>query len=88
MVPLFLVPALALLFFHVSTFGSTCAVPIIIIITTISPYKIISLMLYSEKKSVCSEIQTKPVSVLCGKNGEFVNVKSRGTLSNHWDINP
>ena len=27
MVPLFLVPALALLFFYVSTFRSTCAVP-------------------------------------------------------------
>ena len=36
MVPLCLVPALALLFFYVSTFRSMCAVPIIIIIIIIN----------------------------------------------------
>jgi hypothetical protein len=35
MVPLSLVPALALLLFYVSTFRSMCAVPIIIIIIII-----------------------------------------------------
>jgi hypothetical protein len=35
MVPLFLVPALALLFFYISTFRSVCAVPNIIIIIII-----------------------------------------------------
>ena len=35
MVPLSLVPALALLFFYVSTFRSTCAIPTIVIIIII-----------------------------------------------------
>jgi hypothetical protein len=43
-------------------------------------------MLYSEIIAVCSEIHTKHINSLCGKNVEFVNVKHGGTYSNHWAL--
>jgi hypothetical protein len=43
-------------------------------------------MLYSEVIAVCSEIHTKHINTLCGKNVEFVNVKHGGTNSNHWAL--
>jgi hypothetical protein len=43
-------------------------------------------MLYSEIIAVCSEIHTKHINTVCGKNVEFVNVKHGGTYSNHWDL--
>jgi len=45
-------------------------------------------MLYREIIAVCSEIRTKHVNTLCGKNVEFLNVKySGGSESTHWDLN-
>jgi len=39
-------------------------------------------MLYREIIAVCSEIQTRHINALCGKNVEFLNVKPRGRQSN------
>ena len=41
-------------------------------------------MLYREVNAVCSEIHTKHINTLCGRNVGFVNVKPDGTYSNHW----
>jgi len=41
-------------------------------------------MLYREIISVCSEIYTKHINTLCGKNAEFVNVKPVCTYNDHW----
>jgi hypothetical protein len=43
-------------------------------------------MLYREIIAVCSQIQTKHINTLCGRNVEFVNVKPGGTYSNHWAL--
>jgi hypothetical protein len=43
-------------------------------------------MLYREIIAVCSEIHTKHINTLCGKNVEFVNVKPGGTYNNHWAL--
>jgi len=32
-------------------------------------------MLYREIMAVCSQIHTKHINVLCGQNGELLNVK-------------
>jgi hypothetical protein len=40
-------------------------------------------MLYREIIAVCSEIHTKHIIQLCGKNVELWNVKLGGTYSNH-----
>jgi hypothetical protein len=39
-------------------------------------------MLYKEIIAVCSEIQTRHINALCGKNAEFLNVKLGGTQCN------
>jgi hypothetical protein len=36
--------------------------------------------------AVCSQIHTKHINTMCGQNVEFVNAKSGGTYSDHWDI--
>ena len=38
-------------------------------------------MLYSEIMAVCSQIHTKHINTLCGKNVEIVNVKPCDTYS-------
>jgi len=43
-------------------------------------------MLYREIITVCSQIRTKHINTLFGKNVEFVNVKSGGTYSNQWAL--
>jgi hypothetical protein len=43
-------------------------------------------MLCREIIAVCSEIHTKYINTLCGKNVEFVKVKPAGTYSNHWAL--
>jgi hypothetical protein len=44
-------------------------------------------MLYREIIAVCSQIHTKYINTLCGKNVEMVNVKPGGTYSDHWALN-
>ena len=41
-------------------------------------------MLYREIIAVCSEIHTKHINTVCGRNVELLNVKLGGTYSNHW----
>jgi hypothetical protein len=41
-------------------------------------------MLYREVIAVCSQIHTKHINTLGGKNGEFANIKHGGTYSDHW----
>jgi hypothetical protein len=36
--------------------------------------------------AVFSEIHTKHINTLCGQNVEYLNVKVRGTYSNHWAL--
>jgi hypothetical protein len=43
-------------------------------------------MLYREKIAVCSEIHTKHINTLCGRNVELLNVKPGGTYSDHFAI--
>jgi len=43
-------------------------------------------MLYREIIAVCSEINTKHMNTLCGKNGKLVNGKPSGTYSGHWAL--
>jgi hypothetical protein len=43
-------------------------------------------MLYREIIAVCSEIHTKHINTLCGKNVEFLNVKPGGTYSDQWAL--
>jgi hypothetical protein len=42
-------------------------------------YKAHNLMLYVEIMAVCSEILTKYINTLCGKNVKFFNVNLRDT---------
>ena len=44
-------------------------------------------MLYREIIAVCSQIHTKHINTLCGKNVEFVNVKTLGTNGYHLAVN-
>jgi hypothetical protein len=50
---------------------------------TVSAIKTSQLMLYREIIAVCSEIHTKHINTVCGQNVELLNVKDRGTRSNH-----
>jgi hypothetical protein len=43
-------------------------------------------MLYREIIAVCSDIQTKFTSTMCGQNVELLNVKTGGKYSNHWAL--
>ena len=50
-------------------------------------------MLYREIIAVCSEIHTKHINTLCGKDVELLNVKlvvhivtTGGTYSDHWAL--
>jgi hypothetical protein len=43
-------------------------------------------MLYREIIAVCSEIHTKHIHTLCGKNVEFVKFEAGGTYINHWAL--
>ena len=43
-------------------------------------------MLYREIIAVCSEIHTKHIRTLCGKNVELLNVEAGGTYSDHWAL--
>ena len=52
----------------------------------ISVIKTSQLMLYREIVAVCSQIHTKHINTLCGQNVELLNVKPRGTYSNHWAL--
>jgi len=44
-------------------------------------------MLYREIIAVCSEIHTKHINTLCGKNVEFLDLKPGGTYGNRWGFN-
>jgi hypothetical protein len=41
-------------------------------------------MLYREIIAVCSEIHTKHINTVCGKNAELLNVRPGDTYSDHW----
>jgi len=41
-------------------------------------------MLYREIIAVCSEIHTKHINALCGRNVEFLDVKRGGTIVTTW----
>jgi len=43
-------------------------------------------MVYREIIAVCSQIHTKHINTLCGKNVELFNVKNAGTYSDQWAI--
>ena len=43
-------------------------------------------MLYRKIIAVCSQIHTKHINTLCGKNVAFVNVKTGGTYSDRWAL--
>ena len=43
-------------------------------------------MLYREIIAVRSEIHTKHINGLCGKNVELLNVKTAGIYSDHWAV--
>jgi hypothetical protein len=43
-------------------------------------------MLYREIIAVCSRIHRKRINTLCGQNVELLNVKPRGTYSDHWAV--
>ena len=45
-----------------------------------SVVKASQLMLYREIIAVCSQIHTKHINTLCGKNVEFLNVKPGSTV--------
>ena len=44
-------------------------------------------MLYREIIAVCSEIHTKHINTLCGRNAELLDFKTGGTYSYHWTLN-
>jgi hypothetical protein len=44
------------------------------------------LMRYGNIIAVCSEIHTKHINTLCGKNVEFLKVKPGGTCSDYWAL--
>ena len=43
--------------------------------------------MYGKMNSICSEIHTKHINVLCGQNCEFLRSKIGGTFLIHWAIN-
>ena len=43
-------------------------------------------MLYKEIIAVCTQIHTKHINTLCGRNVEFKNVKPGGTYSDHCAV--
>ena len=43
-------------------------------------------MLYREIMAVCSQIHTKQINTLYGRNVELLNVKPGGTYSDHYLI--
>ena len=43
-------------------------------------------MLYREIIAVCSQIHTKHINTLCGRNVELLNVKPGGKHSNFWTL--
>ena len=43
-------------------------------------------MLYREIIAVCSQIHTKHINTLCGRNVELLNVKFGSIYSNQWTI--
>jgi hypothetical protein len=43
-------------------------------------------MLYREIIAVCSRIHRKRINTLCRQNVELLNVKPRGTYSDHWAL--
>ena len=43
-------------------------------------------MLYREIIAVCSQIHTKHINTLCGRNVEFVPVLPCGTYCDHWSL--
>ena len=43
-------------------------------------------MLYREIMAACSEIHTKRINRLWGKNVELFSVKPGGTYSDHWAL--
>ena len=44
------------------------------------------LTLYTELRSLYSEMLAKFAYALCGPNVEFLNVKPAGTYSSHWAL--
>ena len=44
-------------------------------------------MLYREMIAVCSQIHTKHINTMCGRNVELMNVKIGGMYSDHWALN-
>jgi len=53
---------------------------------SISVIQTSQLMLYRKIIAVCSEIHTRHINTVCGKNVEFVNITSGGTYSDHWAL--
>ena len=43
-------------------------------------------MSYREIIAVCSQIHTKHINTVCGQNVELLNVKPRGTYSDHCAV--
>jgi len=43
-------------------------------------------MLHREIIVVCSQIHTKHINTLCGRNVELLNVKPGGTYSDQWAL--
>jgi len=43
-------------------------------------------MLCREIIAVCSQIHTKHINTLCGRNVEMLNFKPGGTCSDHWAL--
>jgi hypothetical protein len=43
-------------------------------------------MLCREIIAVCSQIHTKHINPLCGRNTDFLNVTAGGTYSDHWTL--
>jgi len=43
-------------------------------------------MMYREIIAVCSEIHTKHINTVCGKNVDLLSVKPGGTFSDHWAL--
>ena len=43
-------------------------------------------MLYREIIAVCSEIHTKHINILCGQNGDLLDVELGGTYNDHWSL--
>jgi hypothetical protein len=43
-------------------------------------------MLYREIIAVCSEIHTKHINTLCGRNEEHLNAKPGDKQNEHWAL--